>query len=175
MLPSIQQRERITRINDSVCEVNIQTFLQKEKSCTSLLTVQKHLQQNSHLFWRRVKINLWVLSYLDIVRAYFSSLLLCHIVTEIFAFHNCFDSHADLGFLSFLSRVVIRQMYREDYWRNGVVLSCRHHQTLCQQPIASCPDFSGDKFQQVRTRPAKSPTSLLVNIFCTNFLEVCVA
>ncbi|XP_019502297.1 PREDICTED: SH3-containing GRB2-like protein 3-interacting protein 1 isoform X15 [Hipposideros armiger] len=75
---------------------------------------------------------------------------------------NCFDSqHTDLGFLSFLSCVLICQMYREDYWRNGVVLSCRHHQTLCQQPIASCPDFSGDKFQQVRTRPAKSPTSLL--------------
>ncbi|KAF6111363.1 SH3GL interacting endocytic adaptor 1 [Phyllostomus discolor] len=54
-------------------------------------------------------------------------------------------------------------MYCEDYWRNGVVLPCRHHQTLCQQPIASCPDFSGDKFQQVRTRPAKSPTSLLVS------------
>lgn len=59
------------------------------------------------------------------------------------------------------------QMYCEDYWRNGVVLSCWHHQTLCQQPLTSCSDLPGVKFQQVRTCPAKSPTSLLVNIFCT--------
>lgn len=161
-------------------EVSIQTFPQKEKSCIFHHTVQKNIfNKIATFFWIRVKTNLWALRSENCVsslewigRAYLSAFPLSRIITEIFAFRNCFDSqHADLGFLSFLSRVVTRQMYREDYWRNGVVLSCRHHQTLCQQPITSCSDFPGDKFQQVRTRPAKSPTSLLVNIFCTHFFR----
>ncbi|KAG5214855.1 hypothetical protein JEQ12_000431 [Ovis aries] len=106
-------------------------------------------------------------AFTETVNAYFKGADPSNI-TEIFAFHNCFDlQHVDLGFLSFLSRVVTCQMYCEDYWRNGVVFSCRDHQTLCQQSIASCSDFSGDKFQQVSAQGIQStPLNLAVNWRC---------
>lgn len=49
IFPTIQisNRERTTGINYSICEVNTKTFLQEKKSCF-ILTMQKHLQQNSH-------------------------------------------------------------------------------------------------------------------------------
>lgn len=88
MVPKIQKSKRgkTTRIDNAIYEVNIQTFLQKEKNCTFLVTVQKHIRHNSYFAGVGGSVKLLSLRNdlvveSGIARAYLSSLLLCNSVT----------------------------------------------------------------------------------------------